>query len=149
MKIRPSLLFVALASLIFATPSHGDAPLDLLMKSVTNIVKFWNWGSGKSGQHDQTIREGDKPQGGGVPSKGKVVRDTAKSSLESVKGAFRGPEGEEVRKGLDPAAERAEAMAAARKRGEEEVFHNSLVGVKEKDGRHLPEGLGEANPRIP
>jgi hypothetical protein len=54
--------------------------------------------------------------------------------LESVKDAFHGPKGEEARKESDLAAERAEAMAAARKRGEEEVLRNSLMGGKEKDG---------------
>ena len=137
MKMRHFMLLVALAPIFFATPSHGDTSLELLVKAITKVVKFWNWGdssSGKTGQHDQVITEDGKSTGSSAPSKGKVVRDTARRSLESAKGAFQGSEEQEVRKKEDPAVW-AEAMEAARKRGEEEVLQKPRMGGKERDGQ--------------
>ncbi len=128
------MLVVAMAFVLFATPSHGDTSVGDLINTIKEIVKFWNWG-GSDRPQERVIKEDGS--GGSGPSRDSAAKATARDSWQSVRGAFQGREGDSPQGARNLEAERMQAIEAARKRGEEDILQNSLGGERQQGGTLL------------
>ena len=131
---RKLLLPLIMIALIFPpAPVFAYSPVDLIIRTVTNIWRTWRGDDEKKQQGKGVIRETGESGTSGAPGRNKAIMGASRSSWEYMKETFAGPDKSETDWNDNRSPEAIRALEDFKRREREKESLNPVVRARQME----------------